>query len=194
MPLRPTLPGMTDSAHKAPNAKVRDDDNRGTPPGQGTIVPAHGGRIGNPSFEPTDEQRQQARELAKVFPPQGERFIARLMGIDRMTLRKYFGDDLELGRAQMLAAVGSQLILGALNAGNPTAKGDRDLQKFVMARLGGWSNKTDMAIRQGDGEDENENELVDLSLLTEEEFAEYGRLAAKAQGIDPDLLLATPLR
>jgi hypothetical protein len=166
-------------------------DRRGSKPGEATTPQAHGGRIGQKPFEATEAQRQLVRDYAKVFPPAGERYIARLMGISRNTLRDHFADDLELGRAQMLASVGSQLINGALNAASPLAKGDRDLQKFIMARLGGWSTKVDLTNRDPG---QTDDELVDLSLLTEEEFELYGRLAAKAQGVDPDVLVATPIR
>lgn len=124
-------------------------DRRGTPPGQGTIVPTHGGRIGNPPFVATPEQRAQVRQLAKAFPKGGERYIARLIGIDRQTLRKHFADELELGRAEMLAAVASQFINRALDEGKvddkgqTIAKGNLDAQKFILARLGGWSTKVE---------------------------------------------------
>lgn len=109
----------------------------------------HGGRIGQPAFVPTDEQRHKVRQLAKAFPPSGERYIARLLDISLDTLRKYFGGDLELGRAEMLAAVGAQFINRALDAekvdgeGQKLAKGDLDAQKFVLARLAGWSTKVE---------------------------------------------------
>lgn len=142
---------MTQEAQIAPNGESR----RGTPPGKG-IVPgkplhpgANPGLIGNPPFVPTEAQRAKARSLAKTFPINGERLIARMMGISRTTLRAHFGDDLELGRAEMLAAVGGQVISRALDAdakdanGKPVAKGDFEAQKFVLARLGGWSTKVE---------------------------------------------------
>jgi hypothetical protein len=167
--------------------KPTREDARGTPPGKGIIAPPHGGRIGNPPFVPTEEQREKVRQYAKTFPIAGERHIAVLMGFSRDTLRRHFGEDLELGRAQMLAAIGAQMVSRAVNAGavgadqQPVAKGDLDAQKFVLARLGGWSTKVEVAGRDG-----GPIESVDLSRLTPDQLESYGRLAAAAAGMDPD--------
>src|SRR3546814_7400224 len=63
------------------------------------------------------------------------------------------------------------------------AKGDQDSQKFILARLGGWTTKVEVGdkARQPFG-----GEPVDLSRLSDAELAEYGRLAAIAEGQDPD--------
>jgi hypothetical protein len=161
-----------DKPQTAPNVKVRPDDRRGAPKGH----------KGNPPFVPTEEQRQKVRTYAKTFPVHGEHYIARLIGISRMTLRQHFADDLELGRAEMLASVGSQMVNRALNAESETAKGDLDAQKFILARLGGWTTKVEVgekAARPFGGS-------ADLSRLSDEQLAEYGRLAALAEGMDPD--------
>lgn len=143
----------------------------------------HGGAIGNPAFVPTEEQRAKVRTYAKVFPIHGEHFIARLIGVSRNTLRKHFADDLELGRAEMLASVGSQMINRAIDASNETVKGDLDAQKYILARLGGWTTKVEVGdkARQPFG-----GETIDLSRLSEEQLEAYGRLAAIAEGLDPD--------
>jgi hypothetical protein len=136
---------MADQPSSAPE-RVKS---RGTPPGKGVLVMPHGGRIGMPPFVKTPEQAARARQLAKAFPPAGERHIARLMGIGYQTLRRHFADDLELGRAEMLAAVGAQMVNRAIDAnatdseGKPIVKGDLDAQKFILARLGGWSTKVE---------------------------------------------------
>ncbi len=162
-----------DKPQTAPNQKTRDDDARGAPKG----------RFGNPPFVPTDEQRQKVRTYAKTFPVHGEHYIARLIGVSRDTLRRHFADDLELGRAEMLASVGSQVINRAINAESETAKGDLDAQKFILARLGGWTTKVEVGdkARQPFG-----GPAPDLSRLTDEQLEEYGRLAALAEGLDPD--------
>lgn len=143
----------------------------------------HGGRIGNPPFVPTEEQRQMVRTYAKTFPVHGEHYIARLIGVSRVTLRTHFADDLELGRAEMLAAVGSQVVNRAINASAETVKGDLDAQKFILARLGGWTTKIETGdkARQPFG-----GPAVDLSRLSAEDLEAYGRLSALAEGLDPD--------
>lgn len=147
-------------------AKIRDDDARGTPPGAGTREGKNGGRIGNPPFVPTDEQREKVREMAKVFPIQGEHFIARLMGFSRDTLRRHFADDMEMGRAQVMFDLGSQMMEHARNGTTDKAKGNLDALKFTLARLGGWSTKVEMTGRDG-GPIRHAN--FDLTKLSDEE-------------------------
>jgi hypothetical protein len=158
---------MTTTPPDAPEREER----RGAPAGQ----------FGNPPFEPTEEQREKVRTYAKTFPEHSNHRIAILLGISRSTLEKHFRHDLDLGRAQMLAAVGAQVINAAMNAESETAKGDRDLQKFILARLGGWSTKVEMS-----GKDGRPIETVDLSGMSKAQLREYGRAAAVAAGLDPD--------
>lgn len=166
----------------APNQKKRDDDARGAPKGQ----------FGQPAFVPTDEQRQKVRTYAKTFPMHGEKYIARLIGVSRDTLRRHFAEDIEQGRAEMLATVGSQMISRAIDGdkrdadGNLVAKGDLDAQKFVLARLGGWTTKVEIGPEAREPFGGN---TPDLSRLTDEQLEEYGRLAALAEGLDPEEIL-----
>lgn len=163
----------------ATNQKVRDDDARGAPKG----------KFGNPAFVPTDAQRTQARTLAQTFPMHGEHFIAAKMGISRDTLRRHFADDMTIGRADMLASVGAQMINRALDAekvdtnGKPIAKGDIEAQKFVLARLGGWTTKVQLGDKAAAPFSAPQ---VDLTRLSEDDLEEYGRLSAIAEGLDPD--------
>lgn len=166
-----TTPPDSPDEPRAHNTKQRDDDARGAPPGH----------KGNVAFEPTDAQRQQVRTYAQVFPEHSNQRIATLMGFSRSTLERHFRDDLDLGRAQLLASVGAQVINAALNSGHQTAKGDRDLQKFILARLGGWTTKVEMS-----GKDGRPIETVDLSGMSMAQLREYGRAAAVAAGLDPD--------
>lgn len=160
---------MTESPETADKA-----DKRGTPPGKGVVVRPNGSRIGNPAFVATDEQRHQVRQYAKTFPPHARRYIARLIGVSVDTLDRHFADDMELGRAQMLATVGSQVINRAINAdavdaeGKPIAKGDLDAQKFILARLGGWSTKVEHTGKGG-APIQTETRNFDLSNLTLEQ-------------------------
>lgn len=189
---------MADQADTVPEKRraKKAGDARGTPPGAGTITPAHGGKIGNPPFVPTDEMRQEVRTLAKAFPLHGEHHIAQLVGIGRSTLRDHLGEEMKIGRAEMLAVIAAQMIQRAIDAnavgpdGTLIAKGDLDAQKFVLARLGGWTTKVDIGTpgMPGGGAPRREDE-PDLSRLTDEELELYGRLAAKAEGLDPDIIV-----
>lgn len=164
------------TARGGPQPKVREDDRRGAPPGH----------RGNVPFIPTDDQRAKVRAHAKVFPIHAEHYIAALIGVSVSTLRRHFADDLLLGRAEMLASVGAQVVNRAMDAEAKTVKGDLDAQKFILARLGGWTTKVEMGdkARQPFGGD-----APDLSRLSDADLAEYGRLAAIAEGLDPDDVL-----
>lgn len=144
--------------------------------------------IGNPPFVATEEQRAKVRAYAKTFPPHAQHHIAVLLGISPDTLQRHFREDLDIGRAEMLASVGAQFINRAMNATAETAKGDPDAQKFILARLGGWSTKVELTGKGG-----GPVEHVDLSRLTPAQLEEYGRLAAIAAGLDPDAIIATPI-
>lgn len=168
---------MTDKSltgSTAPNAKVREDDRRG-----GSVP----GRRGNSPFEATDEQRAKVRALAKAFPENSNSGIAILLGISRETLEKHFRHDLDYGRAEMIAAIGSQMVNRAINAeavdaeGKSLTKGDLDAQKFVLARRASWTTKVEVTPK-----DETESEITDLSGFSDEQLALYGELARTAQG------------
>lgn len=137
---------------------------------------------GRPPFEPTAEHRQRVLQYAKAFPIEGERHIAILLGIGLHTLRKYFAHELALGRAQMIATIGAQMINRAIDAeakdasGNLLAKGDIDAAKFVLARLGGWTTK----IQHSDAT--TPAEAFDASRLTPEERQALRPLLEKALG------------
>lgn len=166
-----------------PRPATRPDDARGAAPGG----------WGQRPFMPTDEQRVTARQLAAVFPDHKNKFIAVQLGISESTLLRHFGPDLDRGRAEMLTAVGTQLIRRAMNAdpmdaqGKPIIKGDADLMKFVMARLGGWAMQAQISGPNG-----GPIETVDLSKLSADQLEQYGRLAAIAAGVDPDTIVAVP--
>lgn len=180
-------PGVKRTAAK-PKSKKKAAGRRGTPKGRAVIEQPHGGRIGNPPFQPTEEQREQVRTYAKCFPVHAEESIATLMGISRSTLRLHFEKDLKLARAQMCASIGAQMINRAMDANNQSVKGDIEAQKYVLARLCGWTTKVD--ARANDGPPA---ESIDLSGMSAEALREYGRNAAIAEGLDPDEVVGPSL-
>lgn len=160
---------MTDETTPDPrrtHPKVREDDARGAPKGAGVVELPNGSRIGNPPHVPTQENRDKVRTLAKTFPAHARHFIARLIGVSVSTLDRHYADDMELGRAEMLAAVGAQVVNRAMNAEHETAKGDLDAQKFILARLGGWSTKLEVTGKDGGPVQVKD---FDLSQLSEDE-------------------------
>ena len=139
--------------------------------------------------------RQKVRTFAQTIPEHSNEQIAILMDMSRSTLEKHFRRDLDLGRAQMVAAVGAQVIQRALKGddalddkGKPIAPGNLQAQFFILARRGGWSAKVEHHGKGG-----GPIETVDLSGMTPAALREYGRQAAIAMGLDPDETVGPPL-
>jgi hypothetical protein len=63
---------------------------------------------GRPAYQPTDKDRRIAEALAGWAIPQ-ER-IARVIGVDPKTLRKHFGDELNIGSAKLEAQLAQNLL------------------------------------------------------------------------------------
>lgn len=167
-----TPPDSADTRHSHP--KVRDDDARGAAPGQ----------RGQQPFVPTDEQRSRVRTLAKTMKaeqPAARAWIAAQMGFSVSTLDRHFADELVAGRAEVVASLGATLIGVAMGTIKDVSRERMDAVKFALARIGGWSSKVEMSGPNG-----RPIEAVDLSRLSAEQLAEYGRLAAVAEGLDPE--------
>jgi len=73
---------------------------------------------GRPPFVPTDEQRRLVDSAASVGLPHAD--IAKLVKIAENTLRKYFGDELEIASAKANLAVARTLFAMAIG-GNVAA-------------------------------------------------------------------------
>lgn len=168
--------------------KAGEPDKRG---GGTAMAMPHGGQIGNPPFEPTEEQRAKVRALAKIFPPIKNLMIAvQIHGpnghhISQRTLERHFRDDMAIGRAELLSSIGAQLIKRALEGPNAEGvKGDPYVQIQIMSRLGGWNGRMEVS-----GPDGGPIQTVDISNFSADDFMLYGRLAAIAEGIDPDSII-----
>ena len=72
-----------------------------------------------PAHAPTDASRKQAQQAAGFGLPQDQ--IGALLGIDDKTLRKYYPEELALGRAMASAAVGESLFRRAVSGEDTTA-------------------------------------------------------------------------
>jgi hypothetical protein len=117
-------------AGKSPRTR---SNSRGTPPGEGTVKPAHGGTIGNPPFVPNDEQRAFVRENACL---KGALWTALQIGISRSALYVHFKEEIAAAKADACAEIGMSLFAKAKS-------GDGASQRFFLVTQGGgdWSPK-----------------------------------------------------
>lgn len=99
--------------------------------------------------EPTDLSRQTVSLHAAIGTPQED--IARVIGVDKKTLTKYYREELDLGMAKANARVGKSLFDKA-TSGDTTAA-----IWWSKARMG-WSEKTRSEV-SGAGEN-GEHEFV----------------------------------
>ena len=72
----------------------------------------------NKTHKPTEATRQQARDMAGLGLPHEQ--IGALIGISDVTLRKYYEDDLQMGKAQASARIADTLFNKA-QSGDTTA-------------------------------------------------------------------------
>jgi hypothetical protein len=124
--------------------------------GGGTAMPQpHGGAIGNPPYEVTEEKRRQVRELAGLQISQQE--IADVMGVSADTIQRHHREDFDQGRAAFALKMRKHafnLALGELKDPDDPSKGykahftpDRDMTKFVMRSQFGWEDSVKVATR-----------------------------------------------
>lgn len=150
-----------------------------SPPGQEVARTGH-------KFIATDDQRAKVRQLAKLFPRESYDKIAIQIGCSVDTLTRHFRYELDIGLAEMLTTVASQMVNRAIDAeakgpdGKLLAKGDLDAQKFVLARLGKWSTK----VEHSDAPPPTE--AFDATRLTPEEREALRPLLEKALGARED--------
>ena len=89
---------------------------------------------------PTEETRATVRMHATV----GTKFdnIARLLGIDKKTMRKHYRDELDLGKDQANAVIGGALF-------NKAKNGDTAAQIFWMKTQARWHERHDFTSSDG---------------------------------------------
>lgn len=131
-------------------------------PGQGSITPEHGGRIGNPPYEPTDEDRLNVRVWAKIA---SQELIANQLGIGVKTLRQHFRKELDAGKFEAVATVGGKLLQKALG-GNLTA------MIFYLRTQGKWNTRIEHTGADGGPIETRQVDLSEaLDGITEEQLA-----------------------
>jgi hypothetical protein len=84
---------------------------------------------GRPPFEPTDKQREHVETLTGLMVPQET--VARIIGIDKKTLRKYFRAELDNGAENTVANLKSVIYAAA-------DKGSLRAASYLLDRMGAW--------------------------------------------------------
>lgn len=92
--------------------------------------------------EPTDHSRQLVSLHATVGTDQEQ--IARILGIDAKTLRKYYRDELDLASAKAIAKIGGALFNKALS-------GDTASMIFYLKTRAGWRETVHVDNTSSDG-------------------------------------------
>lgn len=141
-------------------------------------VPTKGAvkKLGRPSFEPSEEQRQMVMILAAAGHIQ--KMMAARLGINVDTLRKHFRAELDEGTDYANSALGEVLYKKALS-------GDIKAIENWFDRRGGqpWRKITGSEHAGPDGAPLRivADARRDLSHLTEEELEQFHRLTAKLE-------------
>jgi hypothetical protein len=113
----------------------------------------------NKAHVPTDQTREEVRRFAKVCDQQQ---IALLLGVSTDTLQRHYRFELDIGRVESVAAVGSKLLQKALAGHTPE-------MIFYLKSRGGWSEKVRLA--NADGDNFAPLDLSALESLTPDELA-----------------------
>lgn len=133
----------------------------GCPPGEGQITPPHGGRIGNPPYVPTDQDRANVRAWAKVTSTE---VIAAKLGISVRSLHNHFKEELRDGKFEAVAAVGGKLLAAAL-------KGNLTAMIFYLRTQGKWNTRVEHTGADGGPIDHRVDISEALAKMTEEQLA-----------------------
>lgn len=124
----------------------------------------------NISHEPTSQNREIVRLHALVGTPQS--MIAKVLGIDHTTLRKYYREELDLSGAQANATIGGVLYKKALS-------GDTTAMIFWLKTRAGWREVARVDHTSSDGS-MSQPARLDLSKLSAATLAELQRAIADA--------------
>lgn len=130
-------------------------------------TPRHGNE-----HKPTAEQRRTVEAMAGYGIPEAD--VARVVGIAPMTLRKHYGDELDLGRVKANAKVAQSLFQIATS---PEAKGAVPAAIFWLKSRAGWSEYAPAPVQRPAAEPKlGKKEQADLAAETAAEGTEWGNL------------------
>lgn len=133
-----------------------------------------------PPHRPPHVPTEATRHLVMVMRVNGEteETIAKCIGdkgIALNTLTKHYANELELGKARLLAAVAGGAFRRALN-------GDNDMTKLILRTRAGWAEKQVIEQTGKDGGPLKFEEVSAPHLIIEQRLAAL----AKAHGPKPD--------
>jgi DNA-binding XRE family transcriptional regulator len=117
---------------------------------------------GRKQHAPTDAQRQLVQLHATVGTTQD--MIARVIGIDKKTLRLHYRDELDLSMAKANATIGGALF-------NKAKAGDTTSMTFWLKTRARWRETSDVNLISEDGS-MSPKAALDVSRLSPEALAE----------------------
>lgn len=132
-------------SRKSTTKAGKKTDKRGCPKGKGVTKGGPGkagsgtkrkGKIGNPPYEPTLENRIRVEAMVAVGAQQW--FIAEELGVSEDTLQLHHRRELDHGKDRVDARIGGSIVQRAVD-------GDTDLMKFYAARRMGWKTTTEVS-------------------------------------------------
>lgn len=145
---------------------AKANDRRGTPKGKGQVKTKSGGRIGNPPYEPSLEDRIKVEVLA------ANGFTHEMIAVEIQrsadTVERHFEEELKSGELRLRARVGATIAQQAL-------AGCRKSQRLFMDRRGGpeWKPTSGLELSGPGGKP---IESRDMTHLSEEQLAALAAL------------------
>jgi hypothetical protein len=131
------------------------------------------------AYVPSDQVRKRANDLGRIVSLDQ---AARMMDVPKATFVRHLKHDWQAGRDAAVVTVRTKLLSQAMAGSvNAQAKFLTLCGEFIRPPI----EPTDSSV--------GPIKHVDLTRLTEEELEQYGRLAAIAEGIDPDSILIEPI-
>jgi ribonuclease HII len=118
-----------------------------------------GGKVGQPAYDPTPEQRKMVNAMASVGVPQEE--ISTVLGIDSKTLRKHFREELDTALIKANAKVAANLFTQATKDDFRAAPAAMFWAKTRM----GWREKLDVNVTG--------SVKINFDNMTDEELDEF---------------------
>lgn len=132
---------------------------------------------GRPAYQPTDFVRNQVFEMAKLYLSEDD--IARLIGVDPVTLRKHFRHELTQGKIEQKKETLGKFFTGIKN-------NDPNLIKFFLKTQCGWSETLNLNIQHPNIETKVITNEKEQKIIEEAEFRILKELESNVTDSDDD--------